>query len=186
MVRQRDLIRRALREARVAHVGPVEVRRANGIAAAFLLVFFFAHAALGALSEHAAIPRSLMFFIWFAVAVSVAHIALSAGTSVEMLRNKERPPSPRKRRHLVLKWMSGAALLVVAILHCQCDLVPIADIAVSCVLLGLLCVHGWIGARSLLCDLGLSTRLKPALRVSLCLAALAIAAVLCLGNAATC
>ena len=75
-------------------------------------MFFFAHAAFGVTAEHFAIPRSLMLLVWVGVAVCAAHVVLSALTSREMLLDTVRPPSLKKKRHLVLKWVSGIVLLL--------------------------------------------------------------------------
>ena len=64
-------------------------------------MFFFAHAAFGVTAEHFVIPRSLILLVWVGVAVCAAHVVLSALTSREMLLDTVRPPSLKKKRHLV-------------------------------------------------------------------------------------
>lgn len=50
-------------------------------------------------------------------AVACAHGALSVATIALMLRDGKRPPSACKKKHQMLKWISGAVLAAAAALH---------------------------------------------------------------------
>ena len=131
-------------------------------------MFFFAHAAFGVTAEHFVIPRSLILLAWVGVAVCAAYVVLSALTSREMLLDTVRPPSLKKKRHLVLKWVSGIVLLLAATMHCQGNSSFGFSVFLSCLALVLICAHSWIGMRSMVKDLGAKKIRRSMCRVTLC------------------
>ena len=110
------------------------------------------------------------------------HVVLSIVTSYQQLTDVEFPPSSRKKRHLALKWFTGALLACSIATHIACVRVPglvasfpllpkLATVVLSIVLAWHICV----GMKSLLKDIGLSKRLMTPLRVVVCV----LAAVFC-------
>ena len=170
------------------------MRKTNGfisLALAALLVVHVAHnlARLGAGTTNEVLQSLFPALSWMCVVLSILHIGLSGGTSATMLNDTERPPSPRKKRHLVLKWATGIALALSAGLHVGHVMGFVASgsanffwgsLLATLVFLGM---HMYTGARSLLKDIGLPTSWKPAVRVvvvvctfAACAALLAVAA----------
>lgn len=145
------------------------VRLANAIAAAVLAVAFLGHALLGSLAHLEPLPAPPMALLWVLVGVACAHAALSVATTVFMRRDTERPPSVRKKRHQLLKWVSGAVLAAATALHVtQVPLFGLSQGATALVLLAAFAWHGWAGMKSLSRDLGASSALKKPLRAVLC------------------
>ncbi|WP_172136738.1 hypothetical protein [Adlercreutzia sp. ZJ473] len=143
-----------------------------------LVAAFFLHAIVGTLWLRFGFSDHLAWVVWVAVGVAGAHIGLSAATSRSMLTDRQRPPSRRKRMHLVLKWASGGMLLAAALIHMAAGLTGRAPEA-RCFLLvvvALLTWHCLVGAKSLLKDLDIPTRLKGSLRALM----ITVAAVVCL------
>ncbi|WP_206214660.1 hypothetical protein [Adlercreutzia sp. ZJ242] len=143
-----------------------------------LVAAFFLHAIVGTLWLRFGLSDHLAWVVWVAVSVAGAHIGLSAATSCSMLTDRQRPPSSRKRMHLVLKWASGGMLLTAALIHVTAGLTGRTPEA-RCFLLAvvaLLTWHSFVGAKSLLKDLGIPTRLKGSLRALM----ITVAAVVCL------
>ena len=170
------------------------MRKTNGfisLALAALLVVHVAHnlARLGAGTTNEVLQSLFPALSWMCVVLSILHIGLSGGTSATMLNDTERPPSPRKKRHLVLKWATGIALALSAGLHIGHAMGFVAhgsatffwgSLLATLVFLGM---HTYTGARSLLKDIGLPTSWKTAVRVvvvvctfAACAALLAVAA----------
>ena len=165
------------------------MRKTNGfisLALALLLVVHVAHN-LGALNSGAGIGVLQVFFpalAWGCVILSFLHIGLSAGTSVKMLNDTERPPSARKKRHLVLKWVTGLALALTTGLHIGHVMGFVApgnaaffwgSLFATLVCLG---IHIYTGTRSLLKDIGLPTTWKTAVRIVVIACVLAACAAL--------
>ena len=95
----------------------VNWRKVNGAIAGVLCLFFLVHGILGILWTSGAINAELAFVIWAFFIAALVHGLLSIVTSRQMLHDAERPPSRRKKRHLVLKWVTGLALLLIACVH---------------------------------------------------------------------
>lgn len=111
------------------------------------------------------------------------HVPLCVLTSCAMLSDAARPPSARKKRHLLLKWASGGFLLAAAVAHMlmaeksarpECD--P-AFLLATLLVSGILAWHLSVGVKSLLKDLGLDRTYRNGLRLIVCVCcALAAAA----------
>ena len=159
---------------------PTKLRTANGIAAAILCIIFLAHAILG--SVKFAVPTfsgRFVWVVWIGVGILVAHVVMSVGTTVSMMTDKERPPSAKKKRHQLMKWLSGVAVLVVAVIHMLTNsglvtggAVPALSRATTVLMAALICALGWhmfTASKSLLKDLHVPNhkRWRPALRAVL-------------------
>ena len=92
-------------------------RRINGILSACIVVFFLAHGILGSMLPFTGFESPLAWLVWAGVACVVVHIVLSIVTSREQLTDTVRPPSEAKKRHLLLKWITGILLAVVVVAH---------------------------------------------------------------------
>lgn len=147
----------------------VTARFVNGVIAALITVFFLAHGTMGSLSAVTGIANHFPWLVWAAVALVGVHVIASAVTSHQQLTDAERPPSPRKKRHLALKWATGSVLAVAACAHI---LLPRNGVSAALVIVAVsvaLAVHLCVGSKSLLKDLGIGTRYKTVFRVVVCL-----------------
>lgn len=155
------------------------IRRINAAIAACLVIFFFVHAALGALSEITGHTSNLKWIVWIFAALVVVHMSLTLATSYYMVTDTVRPPSKAKIRHLALKWASGMLLLVLAFMH----MLRIADLGIPLMitLLGVIAWHSFIGAKSLTRDLNLPRTIRTPLRVCVIAVAVAIAGIVIYG-----
>jgi hypothetical protein len=157
------------------------LRCINGIVSAILVCFFLAHAALGSASLLCQIPRTFEFLIWVGVGGIAIHILLCTVTSKQMLDDKTRPPSAKKKKHLVLKWLSGTLLVLAAVLHIAGFGTSPASgyhnffLVVLLFITALLASHIYIGTKSLLKDLNMDRRYKIPVRLAVCVLALAVA-----------
>ena len=132
---------------------------------------------------------SLVLLAWAGVALGVVHVLLCVLTSHAMLTDEVRPPSAQKRRHLALKWVTGALVALAAGVHIAVSKgVLWPGLASSRLLLvtvaAALGVHLWTGVRSLLKDVGLPTSWKQALRAVVALVTLALCLVLLISQGA--
>lgn len=151
-------------------------RFVNGVISACIVVFFIAHSLLGGLEGIASLASPSPLIVWAGVGVIALHMLASVVTSYQQLTDAEFPPSARKKRHLLLKWATGAALALAAAAHVGCiytfgpDAVQtsVASKMVVLVLVAVLAVHSWVGAKSLVTDLGLNKGLIGVFRVVVC------------------
>ncbi|WP_165056448.1 MULTISPECIES: hypothetical protein [unclassified Adlercreutzia] len=151
----------------------MKLRRVNGSAAAIIVAAFFLHAIMGALWLRFGFSDHLAWVAWIAAGVAGAHVGLSAATSYSMMADRRRPPSSRKKAHLALKWASGGMLLAAALIHVAAGLTGGA-LDARCfllIVLALLTWHCFVGAKSLLKDLGIPIRHKGGLRALMAMAA---------------
>ncbi len=155
----------------------VNWRKVNGAVAGVLCLFFFVHGILGILWTSGAVTAELAFVIWAFFIAALVHGLLSIVTSRQMLHDAERPPSRRKKRHLVLKWVTGLALLLIACVHAllpeHATAWPYASILVTLAL----AMHMYVGGKSLTSDLGLPHGMRIAFR----LVAIVWAVFVCIG-----
>lgn len=170
----------------------MDIRKLNGILAGLILVFFFGHSFLGGMSLASGVEAgsAVPLVIWAAFAVMVCHMAVSIVTSANMLADKERPPSKRKKLHLVLKWITGVLLLALVLAHAlKWDLALCAawgvnaDLAFrlgAALLVAVLAWHGFVGVKSLLKDLHMRTESRRVFRIVICIAAVIIIAIILL------
>lgn len=152
-------------------------RKVNGAIAAILCLFFLVHGILGILGTDGAVTAELAFAIWVFFIAALVHGLLSIVTSWQMLHDAERPPSRRKKRHLVLKWVTGLALLLIACIHALLPEHAAAWSSVSILVALAFAVHMYVGSKSLTSDLGLPHGMRIAFR----LVAIAWAAIVCIG-----
>ena len=146
------------------------LRRANGVVSLCLVGALALHAVANSLRLGGIDAPSFALLAWAAVCAGVAHAALCIATSAAMLSDTERPPSHKKKQHLVVKWVTGALVAIAAGLHVAASqgvLGPAGAQAgrwlmvAAAVALG---AHLWTGTRSLLKDVGLPRSWKPAVR----------------------
>ena len=97
--------------------GPFTARFANGVISAIIAVFFLAHGVLGGVSFVAELSSPPAWLLWGGVALIGVHVVVSVVTSYQQLNDAERPPSARKKRHLALKWATGALLVAFVCVH---------------------------------------------------------------------
>lgn len=143
----------------------VNWRKVNGTVAGVLCLFFLVHGILGILWMSYPVTAELAFVIWALFIVALAHGLLSIVTSRQMLHDAERPPSRRKKRHLVLKWVTGLALLLIACIHALLPQSAVLWPTVSILVALALAVHMYVGSRSLASDLGLPRGMRIAFRL---------------------
>ena len=158
---------------------PTPLRTANGVVAAALCVIFAAHAILGSVKiANPAFSGRFVWVVWVGVGLVAVHIAMSIGTTVAMWRDTVRPPSNKKKRHQILKWVTGVAMLATAAAHMLTGF-PSAAWTGAILMLGVAATLGWhmfVASKSLLKDLHVPHHKKwrPWLRavlVAVCVAA---------------
>lgn len=151
-----------------------KARRFNGIVSAIIVVVFLVHAVMGSVSALVGLESPFSIIVWGGVVLVVIHVITSVVTSNEQLNDVEHPPSSRKKRHLLLKWVTGGLLGVVAAVHIILPKSTFTAMALIVVLTIVLAVHLCVGGKSLLKDVGLSTRYKMAYRIVVCMVAAAV------------
>ena len=156
-----------------------KARWANGIVSAIIAVLFLAHALLGSAAMAFGYVSPFAWVVWIGVGLIVLHVLLSVATSREQLVDQARPPSARKKRHLALKWVTGAILAVAAIVHVALPKSTLAASLLMLVVVVALAVHVCVSAKSLLTDIGIDKRYKMLVRIIVC-ALLAVAAMVTL------
>lgn len=153
----------------------VRIRRINAAVAASLVVFFLVHACLGSIEQIQPIQSSLRWITWIFAGLILVHIALTVATSYYMMTDSVRPPSKAKVRHLILKWVSGGILLLLALLH----VFGFSELRIPLMvgLLGVIVWHSFVGVKSLIRDLNMPRELKMPIRVALIVIGAIIASV---------
>ena len=164
-------------------------RRANGIVAAVLVVFFLcAHSLLGSLSLALPLSNHFAWLVWAVTAVIIVHIVLSAVVTREKLSNPEKPPTTKKKLKMGLRWATGILIAVLVCVHAG-SVVLFGSSAVQSTQVGkasvialivLVAVHVCTGVKSLVRDLGASKeqkdKLKTPMRLAVCLFAVILLA----------
>lgn len=149
-----------------------DVRWVNGVLSAIIGCFFLAHSLMGGASMAFGFESALKALAWAGVAGICAHVVLCAVTSYQMMTDTVRPPSSKKKRHMALKWATGALLLVTAAVHftvlgtgsASASGVQASGAALALALLVVLAAHLCIGAKSLLKDLNIDRTYRTAFR----------------------
>ena len=157
-------------------------RRINGIVSACIVVFFLAHGILGGISALTDFSSPLTWLVWVGVAFVVVHVVLSIVTSRQQLTDTVRPPSEAKRRHLLLKWVTGILLAVLVVIHIVVMRVvgpdtvqsTVTGVALIIALVVVLAAHIGLGSKSLLKDLNVDRKWRNTFRIAVC----AVAAVI--------
>lgn len=143
-------------------------RLVNAGVAALLVVAFLGHALFASAAGADAASRAPYPLLYCLLALAAVHIGLSVATTLLMWNDSVRPPSEKKKRHQVLKWMTGAVVLAVLCVHVvHPAVVPAVTWAVSAVLLAAFVWHGWTGMKSLARDLRVPGKAKVPLRIAL-------------------
>ena len=150
-----------------------KARHVNGIISAVIVVFFLVHAALGSIESTPSSESPIRWVIWAGVCLVGVHVLTSIVTSYQQMTDKEFPPSARKKRHLVLKWVTGVLLASAVFVHVSNvqatgageAVPPEALAAATVVLAAVLAWHIFVGVKSMLTDVGLSKGLMTPLRV---------------------
>lgn len=141
------------------------LRRANGIVALLLLVAFAAHAVMGTLFCLDAVSGEASWIVWAGVCIVVVHVALSVGTTRQMLHDEAKPPSAKKKEHQLKKWVSGALVGVFAVPHVLAIFETCLWYVIVLALDVALAVHVCVCAKSLAKDLRLAPNYRHAIRV---------------------
>lgn len=137
---------------------------------------------MGALFCLGVVSDGLSWIVWVGVGVIAVHVALSIGTTRQMLFEKSRLPSTKKKAHQLKKWVSGIAVGVVAAAHVL--LIPGSASWVAVVLLldAVLAAHTCVSAKSLVKDLGIASGFRHAIRALAVIAAILISAGVCISH----
>ncbi|MBO4352045.1 MAG: hypothetical protein J5818_00960, partial [Eggerthellaceae bacterium] len=138
---------------------------------------------LGSLSSVLSFTPAMVWVVWVGVVFMAAHVLVSVVTSYEQLTDVEFPPSARKKRHLLLKWVTGGLLLATVVAHITCVQLfgafalqtTVSAVVVTLAVVLTLAIHICVGAKSLLTDLGLDKRHMTLLRWVVVALAVAIA-----------
>lgn len=141
------------------------LRRANGIVSLLLLAVFSAHAVMGALFCWGAVSGEASWIVWAGVCVVVVHVALSVGTTQQMLHDEAKPPSAKKKEHQAKKWFSGIAVSITAATHALLAFGSMTWALIALLVDVSLAAHICISAKSLVKDLGFTSGFRYAIRV---------------------
>ena len=95
-------------------------RFVNGVLAGFAVAFFCVHSLLGGLKGFVSLESPAEWVLWCGIGVVLVHVAVSVVTSLGQLTDADFPPSPRKKRHLALKWATGGVLAATVLAHIAC------------------------------------------------------------------
>lgn len=155
-----------------AYTSAEKLRLFNALVASVVAVFFLAHSGLGTASFFAdGLVNSVPWLVWGMLGVVGVHVVASVAATVLMLTDKERPPSARKKRHFVLKWVTGALLALVIGVHLVCVIFPegigldASQLKVPfLLLLAALAWHVGIATKSLARDLGIGKKTRDVMR----------------------
>ncbi|MGN0060628.1 MAG: hypothetical protein ACI362_09125 [Coriobacteriales bacterium] len=143
-------------------------RLVNAGVAALLVVAFLGHALFVSAAGVDAASRAPYPLLYCLLALVAVHIALSVATTVLMWNDTVRPPSEKKKRHQVLKWVTGTVVLAVLCVHVvHPAAAPVVTWTASAVLLAAFVWHGWTGMKSLARDLRVPGKAKVPLRIAL-------------------
>ena len=142
------------------------MRRANGVIALVLIIFFSIHEILGSLYLDDVITAQLASLVWIGVILIGAHAALSAITSRQMLTDPVRPPSKKKRIHLTKKWASGILVAFFLVFHIVTNISSLKFGWISLLLALALVIHICISSKSLAKDLSLPNIFKWVFRIA--------------------
>ena len=161
------------------------VRRGNGVLSAVVGVFFIGHGLLGCALFVFGISDAAAWVVWVGVALAGVHVAVCIATSAYQLTDTVRPPSREKKRHLVLKWVTGALLVATVAAHVlgfrvlgeSVNAPSMFGALVVVAVAAALAVHLCVGAKSLLKDLGIDRKYRAAVRAVACASAAVFAAV---------
>lgn len=169
---------------------PTPLRTANGIFASITCFIFLAHVVLGAWKFFdLSFEGKYVWMVWVGVGVLAVHIALSVGTTVSMLTDTKRPPSAKKKRHQLMKWITGVTLLAAALVHVSTTSaianggvvheLSWLEFALMLVVAAALAWHIFVASKSLLKDLHVPDhkRFRPAMQAVM-LGCVAVAAII--------
>lgn len=165
-------------------------RRANGIVAGLLAVFFLgAHGLLGSIVALIPLDSTLSWIAWIGTAAIAVHVGLNVRVTIEKLSDPEKPPSTRKKAKIALRWATGIVLVLAIGLHVASMCTQGADaaqstlpgVAITIALIIAIAIHVCLCMKSLIRDLGgskeLKDRITPFARVTLCVYACLLCAI---------
>lgn len=166
-----------------------KARTINGIVSAVILLFFLLHAILGSMAGVSSFEAGVARLLWAGMVLVGVHVVACVVTSCEQLTDTVRPPSLQKKRHLVLKWGTGLALIALACVHIarvrelgiDSAIHSPIGVGVTVALAAALAVHAWTGSKSLLKDLNIDRKYRNALRVVVCAVAVVVSGALLVG-----
>lgn len=137
----------------------------NGIVSSLLIVVFVGHEISGGFLLHEPWFVSALWLVWAGVGIGIVHILLSVKMTQEMFCDKVRPPSAKKKAHQVKKWITGVILGALVAVHIVVRGDMASWIVIVVLLVIALAVHLCISSKSLVKDLGLSTKCRFIFRV---------------------
>ena len=169
---------------RRANTPAEKLRLFNALVASAVAVFFLAHSGLGTASFGIeGLVNSVPWLVWGMLGIVGVHVVASVAATALMLTDTERPPSARKKRHFVLKWVTGALLALVIGMHLVCVIFPeglgldASQLKVPfLLLLAALAWHVGIATKSLARDLGIGKKTRDVMRAGYVLAVLVLSA----------
>lgn len=152
----------------------MSIRKINAFVAMLLTIFFITHELLGMLWSYSAVGKTLAFLVWAGAFMALVHVLFCVATSRSMLNDTKRPPSIKKKRHLLLKWATGSAVLVTASFHALQTEMPLLLFFAGMFTAAFLAVHVCTGAKSMLKDLRLSAKMRMPFKAAVIAATCAI------------
>ena len=161
-----------------------KLRLFNALVALVVAAFFLVHSGLGTASFSIdGLVNSVPWLVWGMLGVVGVHVVASVAATALMLTDTERPPSARKKRHFVLKWVTGALLALVIGVHVVCVIFPeglgldASQLKVPfLLLLAALAWHVGIATKSLARDLGIGKKTRDVMRAGYVLVVLVLIA----------
>ena len=169
---------------RRANTSAEKSRLFNALVASAVAVFFLVHSGLGTASFFVdGLVNSVPWLVWGMLGIVGVHVVASVAATALMLTDTERLPSARKKRHFVLKWVTGALLALVIGVHLVCVIFP-EGIGLGAsqfkvpflLLLAALAWHVGIATKSLARDLGIGKKTRDVMRAGYVLVVLVLIA----------
>lgn len=155
-----------------------DVRRANALVCALLIIFFVFHVIIGTVLWYGALGMSMALVAWAGVGLVAIHLILSIVTTALGVKPPEHyaaldqsgKKQPSRRSKHVLKWITGLLMISLLILHLTVgDLVGnlhyTKGALVALILLILIGIHVYIDIKSFTRDLNLSPRTRVPFQV---------------------
>lgn len=167
---------------RRANTSAEKLRLFNAVIASVVAAFFLVHSGLGTASfSIESLVNSVPWLVWGMLGAVGVHVVVSVAATVLMLTDAKRPPSSRKKRHFVLKWVTGALLALVIGMHLAYVIFPegfgldASQLKVLfLLLLAALAWHVGIATKSLARDLGIGKKTRDIMRAGYVLVVLAL------------
>lgn len=89
------------------------IRKVNAMICAVAILFFLIHGAMGTIMAASPFDAKLEFLVWGGVALLFVHMS----TAIYITMNKKHDPNPPSKGKHALQWITGSAVLVLALFH---------------------------------------------------------------------